>query len=43
MDDMGEEPAMDMGEEPAMDMEPEPDVDEEMVQRIVVAVADAIE
>ena len=42
-----EEVEVDMGEEPALDAEPEfapePDVDEEMVQRIVVAVADAIE
>jgi len=41
--DMGEEPAMDMDEKPAMGAEPEPEVDEEMVQRIVSAVADAIE
>ena len=43
VDMAGEEPEMDMAGEPGMDMEPEPEVDEELVQRIVAAVADAIE
>jgi len=41
--DMGAEPEMDMGAEPEMDMAPEADVDPELVQRIVSAVAAAIE
>tara|TARA_Y100000310_G_scaffold199869_1_gene199895 strand:- start:6799 stop:7374 length:576 start_codon:yes stop_codon:yes gene_type:complete len=41
--DMGAEPEMDMGAEPEMDMAPEADVDPELVQRIVSAVASAIE
>ena len=41
--DMGAEPEMDMGAEPEMDMAPQEDVDPELVQRIVTAVATAIE